>query len=239
MTDRPIVFGASSVLSIIAGEKTQTRRVVRVTQRTPGLAAVLEPPCGLPARPHVAVELCPHGQPGDRLWVREQWTADLDWPDDDGPETRWWHEMPVAFRGPLNTLHTYYRADGTAWYCSPEGVSREATWVPTAIDLEGARWMSSRFMPRWASRLLLEVTSVRVERLQAITEDDAIGEGCGFDGDPIGDDGEEVFDRTPRGNFAQLWDSLNAKRGHGWASNPWVWVVEFKRVPLDPAREAE
>lgn len=232
MTERPIVFSAASIRSILADEKTQTRRIVTITHRTPGLAAALEPPCGLRARPHVAVELCPHGQPGDRLWAREQWTADLDWPSDDGVETRWWHEMPAAFRGPLNTLHTYYRADGTAWYCTPDGVSQEASWVPTAVDMEGVRWVSARFMPRWASRLLLEVTSVRVERLQSITEADARAEGC-HDGD--GAPTQELSD-TARGAFALRWDDINAKRAP-WASNPWVWVVEFKRVPLRAAWE--
>jgi hypothetical protein len=77
-------------------------------------------------------------------------------------------------------------------------------------------------MPRWASRLTLEVTGVRVERLQEISEADAIAEGIpAFKPSPS---------KIPRLHYASLWDSLNAKRGFGWDKNPWVWVVEFKRV---------
>ena len=75
-------------------------------------------------------------------------------------------------------------------------------------------------MPRWASRLLLEVKAVRVERLQEISEDDAFAEGISG-GDWLG---------NPVGTYRELWDSINAKRGHSWESNPWVWVVEFERV---------
>lgn len=235
MTDRPIVFSASSVRSILADEKTQTRRIVRITHRTPGLAAALEPPCGLFVRPNAARELCPFGQPGGRLWVREQWTADLEWPVEDGLECRWWHEMPRAFRGPLNTLNTYYRADGSAWQCGPEGVLREETWVPTAVDLEGVRWMSSRFMPRWVSRIALELTGVRVARVYDISQDDAIDEGFGY-GD-VGPDGTHAFRDTPRGAFLRAFFDLNKRVPEG--SNPWVWVLEFKRVPLEAARGAD
>jgi len=83
-------------------------------------------------------------------------------------------------------------------------------------------------MPRWASRITLEVTAVRVERVQDIAEADAIAEGCqppfvdhlGNHRNPHGDNGE----------FHMLWDSINAKRGYGWDANPWVWVVEFRRL---------
>src|SRR6185436_13085260 len=94
-------------------------------------------------------------------------------------------------------------------------------------------WKPSMFMPRWASRITLEVTRVRVQRVQEIGEDDARAEGFptytatgnGQSGEPVGAafiDGREWY--------VKLWDSLNAKRGYGWAANPWVWVIEFRRA---------
>jgi hypothetical protein len=144
-------------------------------------------------------------------------------------------ERPIIFSGPMIS----YRAGGDRFLVDESYPVDYSRYPGCSFSMWGGdlrrgapdhAWRSPIHMPRWASRLLLELTAVRVERLQAITEDDAIGEGCGFDGDPIGDDDEVVFDRTPRGHFAQLWDSLNAKRGYGWNSNPWVWVIEFARV---------
>jgi hypothetical protein len=82
---------------------------------------------------------------------------------------------------------------------------------------------SSIFMPRWASRLTLEITAVRVERLKDITIEDAQAEGV----TPLGVEGDG---RRWRASFRELWDSLNAKRGYGWDKNPWAWVISFKRV---------
>lgn len=100
---------------------------------------------------------------------------------------------------------------------------------------DGVTWRSPIFMPRYESRITLEIVSVRVERVQDISEADAIAEGideweemfrCGTDSDPC-------WTRDARLAYAWLWDSINAKRGFGWDTNPWVWVVEFK-----PARAA-
>lgn len=114
-----------------------------------------------------------------------------------------------------------YRADDpTGRAARDAGYSHEPKWKP------------SIFMPRWASRIDLEVVGIRAERLQEISEDDALAEGCEPGGgacsgpmDPVEYDGYTASDE-----FAALWDSINAKRGHSWESNPWVWVVEFKRV---------
>jgi len=81
----------------------------------------------------------------------------------------------------------------------------------------------SIFMPRWASRIALEIVSVRVEKVQNIKKEDAVSEGFPY---PLGKTGAD-----PISWFARLWNSLNAKRGYSWALNPWVWVIEFLRLP--------
>ena len=89
---------------------------------------------------------------------------------------------------------------------------------------ENWKWRSSIHMPRWASRLTIEVMKIRVERVQDITEEDAEAEGI------IGDTGGDFGDREYIIPFADLWDSLNAKRGYSWKSNPLVWVIEFRKI---------
>jgi hypothetical protein len=141
---------------------------------------------------------CPYGKPGDRLWVREAWSHDA----------RTLEECRAAYEDALaggtfagGTYGPYYRATETA----PETL----------------RWRPSIHMPRWASRILLEIVSVRVERLQDISEADAIAEGCKNSLHLPGG-------RFANENFAHLWWSIN---GDGaWEVNPWVWVVEFRRV---------
>jgi len=89
------------------------------------------------------------------------------------------------------------------------------------------KWRPSIFMPRWASRITLEITELRVERVQEITEEDAEAEGVSWS--PVGS-GENYETISAVENFAGLWDSLNSKRGYGWEVNPWVWVIGFRRV---------
>ena len=106
-----------------------------------------------------------------------------------------------------------YRAD----YSESENTYRVKRYGTTI-----AKWRPAIFMPRAAARIFLRVTDVRVERLQDITEDDATAEGL-----RIGIGGAPCF--SCRDAFAELWDKLNAKRGYGWDTNPWVWVIEFER----------
>lgn len=204
MKTRPILFSAPMVRAILSGTKTQTRRAVKITHRTPGLAACLEPPRGLLVRTNVAAELCPYGQPGDRLWVRETWAycvhALAAARDEDGPFV--------------------YAADGTKQY--------------RLCD----RWRPSIHMPKAASRILLEITAVRVERLQDISDVDATAEGVfelplqaaepgrWWTGDVAA--GAALHGRTPFGAYRLLWESINNPRS--WDANPWVWVIEFTRV---------
>jgi hypothetical protein len=154
---------------------------------------------------------CPYGAPGDRLWVRETWCpADC---------------MYGRECDPPQTIG--YPADKSAVVfddsCKPHAVP---SWDLAQWNWDSLKGKPSIHMPRWASRITLEVTGVRVERLQAITEEDAEAEGAFALGD---------IACSHREWFRGLWDSINAERAP-WTSNPWVWVVEFKR--LEAARRA-
>ena len=252
--ERPIIFNGEMVRAVLEGRKTQTRRVVDASEKkvlTPGQRRIGFEFCSDPELfrktylvkgvPRITVPTrhpddsrwpwedcggsclyCPYGQPGDRLWVREKFAA-YDCDCDAAPL----YLKSGCKLGCINGIHVDYAA--------------------TASDgNEVGRWSPSIHMPRSASRILLEVTGVRVERVQDISEADAIIEGIKNDGmnnsgcPDCG--GYGVVGQTPatsrdckfscdnpRVKFAQLWDSINAKRGFGWESNPWVWVVYFQR----------
>jgi len=203
--ERPILFSAPMVRAILAGTKTQTRRIIK------GMALEWLRPSGFTPEFTAAPEngLCPYGKPGDVLWVRETFRRDID----------------------------RYHARNLVVYRADDAVSNAAT--DAAFEFPDVDWRPSTHMPRWASRLSLRIKSVRVERLQAISEADAWAEGC-MRGDP--DDaggwfpadepdpsgiGERGWD-CARDWFADLWESIN---GHdSWEANPWVWAIEFKRV---------
>ena len=231
MTERPILFSGPMVRAILDGRKTVTRRLVTghdvIEERDDGTpwpyyTTWSHGDDGSPWAP------CPYGVPGDRLWVRETWRYH-DWTEDGLP----W----IA-----------YRADDSAALCedvTPEWCDRvEAAWATlsdprnTAIDgrARDRKWRPAIFMPRWASRLTLDVVSVRVERLQAITEEDANREGVEYM-DGLLDESDlcrvakemGAMATDSRVWFACLWDRLNASRAP-WDSDPWVWRVEFRRV---------
>jgi hypothetical protein len=178
---------------------------------------------------------CPFGHAGTRLWVREAWTADFGHSFSDN-EGAWWHEMPRSLRTEKAVQYLYYAADGAILHpinreCSADDVAnsadaRASSWEQKDEDLEGRRWVPSIHMPRWASRITLEILGVRVERLQSICQYDAANE--------IGMDSATVaYGHDACADFASLWDSLNVKRSGGaysWASNPWVWCLSFRRV---------
>jgi hypothetical protein len=224
--ERPILFSGAMVRAILAGRKTMTRRVVPIGWRGRRAGIEFVGGRGMEDDPEswgyadeygdyytlangdpLYVIPCPYGQRGDRLWVRETWAAHGDY---------------VA-----------YRADG---------------------EDAGTRWRPSIFMPRWASRITLEVTGVRVERLQAITEEDARAEGVepamyaeSWSAYDPTTEGYPTFFAEPEAGryenvrhhpakpmettleaFRRLWNEINGKRAP-WDSNPWVWVVSFRR----------
>jgi hypothetical protein len=229
MKERPILFSGPMVRAILDGRKSQTRRMVNpqpdekyedASRWYPDLynkgtqwnfwgasGTDVENICG----PEIGRRgRCPYGIPGDRLWVRETW---------------WMHDDARAF-GPGEGNVT--DADGQRRL-----VGYDATMDVESRDIAtgyGCRKRHSLFMPRWASRLTLAVKSVRVERLQDISEADAIAEGTtpgNVAGHDVDIDGN-VWNGAYRRAYAALWDSINGPGS--WAANPWVWVIEFERI---------
>jgi hypothetical protein len=229
--ERPILFSAPMVRAILDGNKTQTRRLVKPQppnrECCGGLSVVLRDipetnswyAADVAAENHFGTEyrpvpqlsidrwICHYGKPGDRLWVRE--AIELK------------HLGENTFPSPV------YQADGSHVM---DGENRASNH-----EFMGRRVHPSIHMPRWASRITLEITGVRVERLQSISEEDARAEGitdggcltCG-NPEPCGCENAKP---DARDAFIHLWHSIHAWDGpNGWISNPWVWVVGFKRV---------
>ncbi|KAA9333376.1 hypothetical protein F0P96_10430 [Hymenobacter busanensis] len=222
--ERPILFSAPMVRAILSGAKTQTRRIVK-PQPSLSIEAVKPewaaewiesigkqfvvnrglwkhdfPKASLLAHEFVA---CPYGQPGDRLYVRETWAC------------------PKQLGGSFVREKAKYRAD-------------YEDFATVAVGAMGG-WKPSIHMPRTLSRLLLEIVSVRVERLMDISEEDAKAEGVnlvhvnkkgGQEWENYLDDW--AFEYFAKDSYATLWEKINGLGS--WATNPWVWVVEFKRV---------
>lgn len=200
--ERPILFSAPMVRAILSGQKTVTRRAVKKPAALDCLAAGFEPAfLALPGN----ADLCPYGKVGDRLWVREAWQADA-------------QVNEVAPRELSHGEPIRYPADGA---------SRQTGC--SMITLGKTR--PSIHMPRWVSRILLEITDVRVERLQAITYEEAAAEGVHRDSAcrmwTATDEGGTCH-KYPVPAFRDLWSGING--AENWNANPWVWVVEFKRV---------
>lgn len=226
--ERPILFSGPMVRGILDDRKTKTRRVVKADYGLDVETIALE------ARKSQVACDCPYGQPGDRLWVRETWqTLSLDYDYESGHCDGWEEADPEAVR-------RWKQSEQGDWGKPPYCVTYAADggWDAHKGD-RGFNWRPSIFMPRWASRLTLEITEVRVERLQSISESDAVAEGvlCPDCGDnnwrEVG--GEAVQCPHPhcgdgQALFRELWDDLNGKRGYGWDANPWVWVIGFRRI---------
>jgi len=239
MKERPILFTGPMVRAILDGSKTQTRRIVKPQPFDRSYSRHDHRMAYASGRVADGDEIdgfyaystssggewrarCPYGQPGDRLWVRETWLED---PEDDGT---WHYTQYMGCKGsPLSEIPKKFR--------KPEHCIYREGW--DGVDL---RWRPSIHMPRWASRILLEIVSVRVERLQAIGDNDALTEGvervennygngpayCDY-GMKNQDDTAEWFN-SPVDSYQSLWESING--AGSWDANPWVWVVEFKRV---------
>jgi len=197
MKERPILYAGAMVRALRADLKTMTRRLVNGAALdwldregfTPEFVALPEN------------GMCPYGQPGDRLWVRE----------------RGWERPPRTRKMMCDGADTwerfYYDADGL----SPTETEDLKTW--------GFKRRPSIHMPRWASRISLEITSVRIQRLQSISEEDALAEGTPGGHGSIPGYG---YNAMPGEHFMWLWQQLYGSGS--WAANPWVWVLEFRRL---------
>jgi len=233
--ERGILFNAEMVRAILRGDKTITRRVMKPQPIRWGRVALEWEHKGMiihAPRPGFAV-YCPYGIPGDKLWVRETWAV-------------------LSLTSQLISCGVAYRADSEftpAVVVHPKRVSQSYGWGK-ATRLLDRRWRPSIHMPRWASRINLEITDVRVEQVQDISEDDAIAEGTLTSMEYPFDDGElpcpSCSGQGVHGAFAGnlgvtevdcyecdtilkrfkiLWDSIYA---NDWVQNQFVWVIEFE-----------
>ena len=208
MKERQILFKGPSVRAILDGRKTQTRRIVK-PQPGGGVDGIYNRPDGLwiwlicgghlrtsnkAPGPGVGISepfRAPYN-PGDRLWVRETWAAGMD-------------NAPVEVTGKPSPMNP----ETTAIYYATGDMSQNEF-----------RWRPSIHMPRWASRITLEVEAVRVERLQDISPEDVFAEGVGQCASSHPDVAQEMF--------CQLWNSIHGE--DAWHDNPWLWVVTFRRM---------
>lgn len=220
MKEKPVIFGTDMVRAILDGRKSQTRRVLkpqpRVLHRTgdgfsyywtacdyiieKSLVELMDVEaahvvwCDDTAPQEYFVRRCPYGHVGDRLWVRER------------------HAFiaPHIYSAPIEQCDIEYYADNPVPY--------PGDWPAEAArgNPDAPKWRSSIFMPRWASRITLEITGAHIERLQQIGGSDAWAEG-----------GMTVA------QFIDLWNRINARRGYVWDTNPWVYVIEFERIQND------
>ena len=227
MRTRPILFSAPMVLALLEGRKTQTRRVIK-----PRGGEEVDPEGIYDLRPgDLEVARCPYGQVGDLLWVREHWG---------------YRGMTTC--GGLSDISLYYHTDeklhitrGVPFEKAKSMVPKQNLNLPDPyVDWDGYQkklrnwWKRKRsipaiYMPLWASRLTLGITDVRVERLQEISENDAVAEGCRpyFDKKETQVIGNIPMNPlvSPQESYARLWEEI---KGQGsWATNPWVWVIEF------------
>lgn len=211
------------------GRKTQTRRVINPQPVFDGRfwnlfgAGWSDGINSLPCVPgHSLSTRNPYGQPGDRLWVREPCWMWGDWRKDGKTPTgldKYWFEpigKKVVFEKPAALG---IKGQGNGWF-----------------------WRNPRFMPRWASRHTIEITGIRVERLQEITDADAINEGFPLpEGMPAKITTREIDGKVRRemgtvhdfkavDGFRRLWEAINGKRGYAWDANPWLWLIHFKVV---------
>lgn len=237
MKERPILFSGEMVRSILGDRKKQTRRIVKPLCGQPVFYAYHE---GEPypyyfrrkdgvwdsfkTFEELAAKYCPYGVKGDRLWVRETWAPVQ--PLVSG-ELQYDSARLVEIDG--YPIEVWYRADGELG-------------VLAYVVEDGPRWKPSIHMPRSASRITLEITDVRLQRLQDISEEDAIAEGvepldigCRIYRDYLGHGGDYPGSdylgfKNPIDSFRTLWDSIYSDRSFSWDSNPWVWVIEFKKI---------
>lgn len=221
MKERGMIFNTEMVRAILDGRKTQTRRIAKLSHERGMKNPVVRGKNGQASYVgcHLAAMLCPFGQPGDRIWVRETWAL---LGNEDGCCIDWNGKL---CKGDEREAARIYRAsceqkpgDYGLW-----SIPDDADWKTYTENekFEGA-WRPSIHMPRWASRITLEITSVRVERLNNISNESARAEGYPVDREADGGDSD------PWLWFRDLWDGIYPEQS--FKHNPWVWVISFRRV---------
>lgn len=213
MKERPIIFKGDMVRTILDGRKTQTRPIVGgdvmqsyligLKEFDPDESPINEAlikRSGIPFR---------HGIVGDRLWVRETWGLRT------GSDYE--HSPRVFYKDGENKL-IHWMADNNIG--KKYGLSLS----------ENDRWRPSIHMPRWASRINLEITNVRIERVKYISLDDCIAEGAGYTGNGVGYYDPQEPSVEPDTLFAELWNSIYKDPWTEWDANPWVWAIQFKKL---------
>jgi len=231
MKSRPIPYSPAMVPRVLDGRKTQTRRIVKPQPKNDRVGMVNAAYCGFPhiwivdgavseytcsedGEEKVPEWVCPYGQPGDRLWVRQEHYRFGHWEAVPGKKTKGGRQKWKFVADHDQTL-----------YEEPEQYRKGRHHKDPATPAWHKRL--ARFMPRALSVITLEIVSVRVERLQDISEADAIAEGVQDKKSMIlGRNAEEIT--GPIAEYAVLWESLHGPGS--WDANPWVWVIEFKRV---------
>lgn len=217
MKERPILFNTEMVRAILEGRKTQTRRLIKPQ---PYDGAIVRGPLEFEPAVERNGEIeagdpifgvydnfgdwgvkCPFGIPGDRLWVRETFS-----------------KIDCACSGADTWMQSQCK------YCNEKGSILVFKSEIKEEDFDKFTWTPSIHMPRWASRINLEITNIRVERVQDISESDVSAEGH-----PVGNSNTRNYKRPW---FQELWDSIEGESEFNWNANPWVWVIEFKKVEV-------
>jgi len=213
-----IIPNSEMVRAILEGRKTQHRWPIKPQPKCEEVPTLCDDGvwrgryrclCGNPENPDISIEVdefgpCPYGRPGDILWVKE------------------------AYKHYGNGI------TGSTWFAClkyKDGTYKDVFFGETPPPKPKVKdgisyWCSPIYMPKWASRIKLEVTGIRVEQIQDISGQDVLCEGVNSYVHPTAD----YFDRAQREVFARVWDSIWAKKGFGWDQNPWVWVIEFRRI---------
>lgn len=220
MKERPILFSAPMVKAILANRKSQTRRIIDCPESTTSITWVENhamSPSGTYTgwavhcdAPLLLPRNCPYGKVGDRLWVRETWQQIY---KTHGGKHEDWATVPTR-------------------QLSPHWQGTRLLYSATHAEDEPPKWRPSIHMPRWASRITLEVTGVRVEQVQSISADDAIAEGAlptaEIDPTKLDRSDWEQCKSTALACFQNIWHKINGPES--WTNNEWVWVIGFKIV---------
>lgn len=219
MRERPILFSDQRVRALLIGQQTQTRRIMKSQAFGPGQdnheGCYAFDVMTNHRHGHQIMSMenlnycCPYGQPGDQLWVREAWRGPIIPPE----QVNEYEKSPASFRYPH---YCQYRADASEYGNNVGGRDKFG-------------WQTGIHMPRWASRINLQITHVRAEKIQTISDDDIIAEGVQTDSHFL----NSFFTMnsetgSPKEAYKRAWEKQYGSTS--WEVNPWVWVIEFKLI---------